>query len=492
MVLNWKNKCFYILLTTVVYVGWAVSFIYKSSLVALNGQRYFCLFDDAMISMRYAWNLSHGNGLVWNPGEYVEGITNMLMTLYMSVFTLLFDKNTAVFMIQVTGIVFMLMIAFLCMKIGELVMEKHHINNPGFFLPLFFAIPLCYYPLSFWTLLGMENGMLMVLLLSATLAAMRMEGNPLIKPIFPILLGLAFLTRPDAMIPVALILLYRWTGIARQKGWFRTIGIEAGIVASFVVGITLFRYLYYGSPVPNTYLLKVVGVPLGEKIKNGIIFITPFIKLMWFPICIAVFSVLVNMTRIAVLIFGMMAAAIGYQVYVGGDFFVYWRMLSPYVPLLLILCLVEIAAVASTRIHPRNREETPGETTGSARFFSPQRTRNAIVMAAFLVFLVRLNIAYHQEVLLKHAASVEANKQNIKVALALEDITTKDASVGVSWAGTIPYYTGRKAVDFLGKSDRYIASLSPDMSGSYPMYGMTSVPGHNKYDLEYSIVKLKP
>ncbi|MCP5108526.1 MAG: hypothetical protein GY950_34395, partial [bacterium] len=88
--------------------------------------------------------------------------------------------------------------------------------------------------------------------------------------------------------------------------------------------------------------------------------------------------------------------------------------------------------------------------------------------------------------------SIEDNKQNIKVALALEDITTKDASVGVSWAGTIPYYTGRKAVDFLGKSDRYIASLPPDMSGSYPMHGMSTVPGHNKYDLEYSIVKLKP
>jgi hypothetical protein len=27
-----------------------------------------------MISMRYAWNVSHGSGLVWNPGERVEGM----------------------------------------------------------------------------------------------------------------------------------------------------------------------------------------------------------------------------------------------------------------------------------------------------------------------------------------------------------------------------------------------------------------------------------
>jgi hypothetical protein len=53
------------------FVVWASLFIYESSFVGIDGKRYFCLFDDAMISMRYAWNLSHGFGLVWNPGEYV-------------------------------------------------------------------------------------------------------------------------------------------------------------------------------------------------------------------------------------------------------------------------------------------------------------------------------------------------------------------------------------------------------------------------------------
>jgi len=37
--------------------------------------------DDAFISYRYAWNLLHGNGLVYNPGEPVEGYTNFLWTL---------------------------------------------------------------------------------------------------------------------------------------------------------------------------------------------------------------------------------------------------------------------------------------------------------------------------------------------------------------------------------------------------------------------------
>ncbi|HET7011845.1 MAG TPA: hypothetical protein VFI11_13795, partial [Anaerolineales bacterium] len=58
---------------SVAFSVWAAAFIFRSSFIASDGLRYFSLSDDAMISMRYAWNLSHGSGLVWNPGERVEG-----------------------------------------------------------------------------------------------------------------------------------------------------------------------------------------------------------------------------------------------------------------------------------------------------------------------------------------------------------------------------------------------------------------------------------
>lgn len=32
--------------------------------------------DDVYISLRYVWNFIHGNGLVFNPGEHVEGYSN--------------------------------------------------------------------------------------------------------------------------------------------------------------------------------------------------------------------------------------------------------------------------------------------------------------------------------------------------------------------------------------------------------------------------------
>ena len=86
------------------YIAWAYPFMMESSVVAIDGRRYFNLFDDAMISMRYAWNFSHGQGLVWNPGERVEGYTNLLLTLIMSVFTSLLDKSAAVLAVQILGV----------------------------------------------------------------------------------------------------------------------------------------------------------------------------------------------------------------------------------------------------------------------------------------------------------------------------------------------------------------------------------------------------
>jgi len=41
-------------LLALLYTAWAIPFMLESSVVAIDGRRYFGLFDDAMISMRYA------------------------------------------------------------------------------------------------------------------------------------------------------------------------------------------------------------------------------------------------------------------------------------------------------------------------------------------------------------------------------------------------------------------------------------------------------
>ncbi len=62
-----KLRVVVLVVLALVYIAWAVVFIARSSTLA-SGGRYFCLFDDAMVSLRYAWNFAHGNGNPIPPG----------------------------------------------------------------------------------------------------------------------------------------------------------------------------------------------------------------------------------------------------------------------------------------------------------------------------------------------------------------------------------------------------------------------------------------
>ncbi|MDP6931537.1 MAG: hypothetical protein QGG40_01415, partial [Myxococcota bacterium] len=62
-------------------------------LVALYGSLGLGLQDDTFISLRYARNLVEGHGLVFNPGEPVEGYTNFLWTLLLA-FVIRLGLNT--------------------------------------------------------------------------------------------------------------------------------------------------------------------------------------------------------------------------------------------------------------------------------------------------------------------------------------------------------------------------------------------------------------
>src|SRR5215203_366502 len=139
------------------FMVWASLFIYKSSFVGIDGRRYFCLIDDAMISMRYAWMLSHGYGFVWNPGEYVEGYTNPLMALLMAVPTLLLSKGSAVLAVQVFGVAVVLANACILVLISRRLEVP---ANRVLFDVIAFCCGLAYYPLAWWALWGMETGLL--------------------------------------------------------------------------------------------------------------------------------------------------------------------------------------------------------------------------------------------------------------------------------------------------------------------------------------------
>ena len=57
----------------------------SAALLLLHSLFYFhYTSDDAYISYRYARNLADGVGLVWNPGEHVEGYSNFLWVVILA------------------------------------------------------------------------------------------------------------------------------------------------------------------------------------------------------------------------------------------------------------------------------------------------------------------------------------------------------------------------------------------------------------------------
>src|SRR5262245_1114091 len=146
------------------FLVYAGLFIYRTSFV-IDGERYFSLFDDAMVSMRYARNLANGYGLVWNPGgERVEGYTNPLWVLYMSLIHLLpIPQSKTSLFVQLTAAVFL---AFNLCFVRKIALSVSNGSTAVSFGAV--ALTALYLPINHWSLQGMEVSVL-VLIMSASL-----------------------------------------------------------------------------------------------------------------------------------------------------------------------------------------------------------------------------------------------------------------------------------------------------------------------------------
>ena len=477
---NKKRETIILIFISGVYLLWASGFIYRNSYIAIDGQRYFSLFDDAMISMRYAWNFAHGLGLVWNAGERVEGYTNLLMTLIMSLASLFLNKTFAPLAVQIFAIPTILGTAFLMRTIALSITDgNRHRKIVGL---LAFTCTLFYYPLSYWALVGMETGLLTLLILATILFALLWLKTDKTSDLIgmAITAGLAYLTRDDALIPVAIIFAFialeTWIN-KRNKQDFLQILYAGMLLALFPIGHTIFRYIYYGAFLPNTYVLKLGNFSLHIRLIGGVRFVIPFLEQSVLVILLAVLGVVVEFNRAKVFLFSFLVAALGYQIYVGGDPWSLWRILSPAMPMVFTLAIFGVIGLVQRWAWLDRHKILTLTFTG-------------VLMLASLV-LTNLPFRYNDLLIYPTAAST-ASRVDTNAAIAIDALTTPTASVGEVWAGTIPYYTGRYAIDFLGKSDKYIAQLKPDISGAVSWGGMISVPGHNKYDLNYSIVERQP
>jgi len=436
--------------------------IWRFSFVARDGARYFVVNDDALISLRYAWNLAHGNGLVWNAGERIEGFTNPLWTLYATVWATLTPRRLLPLVIQVSGVLCLLAQCFLLRRTARILWKREGLAS-RFGEAMAFLLPVAYYPLVYWSIGGLEVCAVGALFSWALL--LHIQGR---FTACCLVLGAAYWTRPDSLVPGALILAVAWhdarTGRLPCHAWVR----GACALAGCIVLLLSLRLLYYGDFWPNTYVLKLGQFHLLDRLRlNALGYLQPFLCENLPILIVAMASLAVKPTSYKFLLAAPAILMTVYAAGVGGDALPYWRFMAPFMPALGLVAMLELPCPAQQ--------------------FRP------VWMAGFAVGLTAWTVASFgcYRILLRGPALIE--RRNIETALVLNTILKPGATTGVFHAGAIPYYTDFQAVDFLGKCDRKIAQLKPHLGDGAPQWaGMRSVPGHNKYDLAYSIGALSP
>jgi len=199
--------------------------------------------EDAFISMHCARNLAQGHGLVFNPGERVEAMSNLLWTLMLAgLGSILGDYPAAS---KVLGFLFGLATLVWLWLLLRKVSKDWKISAFGSTLLL-----LSPYFLTF-TVYGLESPLQTALFLGLLWGLLERRWI-----VAGALLGLLPGCRPEGLFFVPLIYLAAGVWDRRQVRWVEFLLPGALLTMALI----LFRLIYYHDILPNTVYAKSVAV----------------------------------------------------------------------------------------------------------------------------------------------------------------------------------------------------------------------------------------
>lgn len=416
-------------------------------------------FDDAFVSFRYAENLASGNGLVFNPGERVEGYSNFLWTLLLVVPTLLGAGRHEFGMLMVakaTGALLALATVALVMATADRRREPtDRSTTPVAGLAL--ALSASFLA---WSDGGMETPLVTFLLLLAIFFALSELERP--HPARTIegsavALVLAALTRPEPVILIAPFLALR-IGARSAPQRFRHWRSDLRYVLTFAVPYALFlafRWGYYGQVVPNTFFAKRYGD--AEAWSRGLSYLG-YVNddLALVPALVVVLGCVVlarRMTPRVVLLVAVLAMHCAGIVYEGGDWMPANRLAVPVLPVLALLLHEGWLAARQLDLAPVR-----------ARFGEIGRTVTCYIAQAAVAAVVLLSSYRSFGPWIGVPGSgfgglALGNGVDYRVARWMCDHVRDQGLLAVGEAGVIPYYTKLPTLDLFGLMDAHIGRL---------------------------------
>ena len=405
------------------------------TLLLLNVWHYWpFLCDDALISLRYADRLLHGQGLTWNDGlPRVEGYSNLLWLLAAAGLGALgMDLVLAARLLGIAGM--SMALALLVRYAGR---RKDGPATWRELLPglAFFALSA---PAAVWAIGGLEQPLVALLLAWALPRCFRLleEDEPRATTALAagLPLGLLCLTRPDGALFAAGVagagpLIRRMTGRRTAPGAWLLLALPPALCYT---GQLAFRLHYYGAWVPNTALVKLhpslhhLGMGL-RYVAHGLLALAPFsLPALWW------LGRATRKRRPRALLLGALALLwLAYVAVAGGDYFPAFRFFVP------VLVLFSLALIESAR----ERRMAWGALVVSTALFVP---------------LQRFDSGS------RHALEERWEWQGREIALALrEAFGVTQPLLAVTAAGCLPYWSGLPCLDMLGLNDDWLARHPP-------------------------------
>lgn len=437
------------------------------SLITTPLQTYSLLFDDALISLRYAANLADGHGLVWNYNDYTQGYTNLGWVLVMSVLCRLSPAR------ELTGGLVIgtnaLLHAALAMSVFATVQRC---TNRSLAAALAGVCTLISQPILFWGFGGMETTLLALLVLWATnfvyFRSYWLEPDTLTPSwVYSLMLfGVACVVRLDSAIFLGVAIF----NYALLGAPFRKLCLGALVATSVIVAVLAFQFSYYGHLLPNTFALK--ASLNSASTTRGLRYLGDFLAqgegIMLLAAWFALWAQMPTQRRALLSIGILLLSWTGYVVLLGGDAFPRSRFFVPIIPVSHVLVGLALARWDYGRI---SRD---------------QHVNKSVPNVALVVAGLGLCFAYAFTIARGISKSPEHQFQRDMVAIA-ETIKASKVPrlepIATFLAGTVPYLLpDRNFHDALGKVNRFIARQKP-------RYGP---PGHSKWNFDYSLGIIKP
>jgi len=412
------------------------------ALFAFNVRQQAFVGDDAYISFRYARNLAEGEGLVWNPGERVEGYTNFLWVLLASAAIRVGTDPASV--AHAVGI-----LSGAALLIALPLFGAGGSSRPAWAGWVAAAALAGNRSFTAWCTGGLETMLFTALVFfgyAALLYGSR-RGRSRWALLSAGLFALAALTRPEGSLFALIAGVFLLGDALRKRATWRAFALASVVFLAPVSSHLIWRHAYYGFWLPNSFVAKVPGAWWEQGLRYLDLFAGDY-RIAWLlPPLLA--GLVLRPCRSGGLFGAAVVAYLTYVAYVGGDRFEF-RFVVVVLPYFYLLVANGAEAVA------RRWPGVAGRVAAGlcalallATSCAGSRTASAREMRHGVASL---------EIIAGYA-SRRVEEGRFLRGLVDRGLLPADLALCVGGAGALPYYTRWPTLDRRGINDLRIARL---------------------------------